>query len=380
MPENESFGTVLAFGIEVATLYLYNSTVKKSIILLLFAFSFLQMTAQSIGAFEDVRNYFFVFDDGRIEQLETQKVRDYKVARNFLVWINIQGQFKMYENGYTKVLLENPPNFFGITDNILIYEMNDQVFVYEYRRSRRVAAFVKDYAFGDSVISFLDWNNGLNVYYRGRTRNLEVFDVTQRRVGKNVVAYVDNVGEFHCFHGGETYDLDYLVPVSFKVGRNTVAFVDNYNRFKIYHKGNIVQADPFPPRVYETGDDLVAWVNRNGQFMVFEDGLITQVEDLNPNKFVVNDAIVAYELPNRHFKAYYKGQIFDLESYIPESYKIDNEVLVWVDYMNNLKALYYGEQVKPANRIVRDYNVFLDVVVSDVNMARPQFFYKGKIY
>lgn len=353
---------------------------KKILLLPIFCLIFLPMQSQSIGAFEDVRNFFYVFDDGKIVQLESQKVQDFKVARNFLVWINIQGQFKIYEGGYTKVLLENAPSFYGITDNLMLYEMNGQVFVYEYRRSRNVASFVKDYAFGDSIISFLDWNNGLNVYYRARSRNLAVFDIEQRVVGKNVVAYVDNVGEFRCFHAGEVFDLDYLVPVSFKVGRNTVAFVDNYNRFKIYHKGNIVTADPFPPRSYQTGDDLVAWVNRNGQFMVFEDGIIQQVEDINPTKFTVNDAIVAYELPNQHFKAFYKGRVFDLESYIPESYKSDNEVLVWVDYMNNLKALYHGEVVTPANRIVRDFEVYLDVIVSDVNMMRPQFYYQGKIY
>lgn len=348
-------------------------------ILLLGTF-FNALHAQQLDAFEDVRNFFYIFDGGQIKQMEPQKVEDYKVARNYVVWINTQKQFKVYENGYEKVLREVPPTNYGISDNLMVFEMNGMLYAYENRRSKRVATFVGNYAFSDSIIAYLDFNNGLNVYYKGYSRNLEVFDVSGMKVGKNLVAYLDPAEQFYVFHAGENRELDYLLPQSFKVGRNTVAYVDNYNRFKIYHKGNIVQADPFAPRSYAVGDDMVAWVNRNNQFFVFDDGIIQMLEDVVPTEYTVNDAIIAYNLPNQHFKAYYRGLQFDLESYIPEKFAIDNETLVWVDYMNNLKGIQRGEEIKPADRLVTDFDVTLDVVRSDVNMNRPQFYFDGKAY
>lgn len=336
--------------------------------------------AQQLGAYEDVMKFLYVFDGGKVDKLESQPVKEFKVARDRLVWINNVGQFKIYENGYSKVIRENAPNSYGISDNFMVYELGGQLYVYERQRSRRVANFAGTYAFSDSVLAFIDFNAGMNVYYRGQTRNLEVFDVADMQVGKNTVAYMDNLGQFYVFWAGENEQLDHLQPQEFRSGRNTVAYVDNYGRFKIFHKGNLIDADPFKPREFQVGDDMVVWINRNNQFMVFEDGLITMIEDVNPDKFTLKDAVVAYEMPNQHFKAYYKMQTYLLESYIPEKYKIDNEILAWVDYMNNLHGLAYGERIRPADRIVTDFEVNLDVITSDVNRPRPQFYYQGEIY
>jgi hypothetical protein len=59
---------------------------------------------------------------------------------------------------------------------------------------------------------------------------------------------------------------------------------------------------------------------------------------------------------------------------------IDNEVLVYPDYMNYLKALDHGELVKASNRITYGYDLWIDVVSSNVGKGQPQFYYKGKFY
>ncbi len=347
---------------------------------LLLIISFSSLPAQQLAAFEDNRQFFFVFDGGKIDQLEALPVKEYRVARNFLLWVNNIGQFKMYEDGYVKVLREIAPTRYSTSDHLMAYELGGQLFVYERRRSRNISNFASNYILNDSIIAFFDFNQGLNVYYHGRTQNLEVFDATNINVGKNIIAYLDNMQQFYVFWGGDNNNLDHLKPQSFKTGRNTCAYVDNYGRFKIFHKGIVIDADPLTPTSYQVGDDMVAWVNRNRQFMVFEDGIITMVEDIVPEKWVLNDAVIAYEMPNRHFKAYYEGETQILESYIPEDYKIDNETLVWVDYMNNLHALAYGKRVKPAKRIVSEFEIFVDVIQSNVNMFRPQFYYDGQVY
>lgn len=355
---------------------------------LLLTFSSEMLPAQQLAAYQDVRGFFHVFDDGRFKQLESLPVKEFRVARNFLLWVNNVGQFKIYEKGYVKVLRETAPRRYVTSDHLMAYELGGQLFVYERQRSRSITNFASNFILNDSVIAFFDFNQGLNVYYRGRARNLEVFDVRmdQIEVGKNVVAYVDNIGQFAAYWAGEKYELEHLVPREFRAGkeffagRNVMAYVDNYGRFKIFHKGMVIDADPLTPRSFQVGDDMVAWVNRNNQFMVFDDGIITMVEDINPEKYRLIDGVIAYELANRHFKAYYQGETHILESYIPEQYKIDNQTLAWVDYMNNLHALSYGELIKPAKRIVSGFDLVVDVIQSNVNMARPQFYYDGTIY
>lgn len=336
--------------------------------------------AQGYGVFEDIRQYFHVFDHGRFKQLETLKIQDYKVGRNLVAYVNNQGQFKVYQDGYDQVLKENTPERYEVTDYIMVFELGGQLHVFEKRRSRRLASFVGDYAFGDSIIAFMDVNRNLNVYYKKQIRNLEVFDVQGMQVGKNILAYTDNLEQFQVYYAGQKKQLEVLLPRSYKTGRNTLAYVDSYGRFKIYHKDMLIQADPFPPQSYQVGDDKVGFVNRNGQFMVFDDGLIMEIENQPPDRYEVNDAVIVYSMPDRSFKAYYDAEVFHLESYIPESYQVDNAVLVYPDYMNNLKALYYGKKVKAANRLIRDYELTLDVISSDVTMPRPQFFYKEKFY
>ncbi len=334
----------------------------------------------SYGAYEDIQFYFHAFEDGEFKQLEALKVREFQVGRNYIAYVNNQGQFKLYEKGYCKTLSENTPEFFTVTDHFLIFGMGGSLYIYEDRRSQQVASFVKEYVGGDSIVAFNNLNNNFVAYYRGRSRTLEVFNVTGLKGGKNVLAYLDNLEQFQAYMFGQKTMLDANPPKEYKLGRNTIAYVDFYGRFKIFHKGNLIEADPFAPREWEVGDDLVAFINRNGQFMVFDDGIITEIESQPPTKWALTDAIIAYVLPSRQFKAYNHGQTYDLESYEPENFAIDNEVLVWPDYMNYLKALDHGEIVKASNRIQKGYSLWIDVIASDVTKGQPQFYYKGKYY
>jgi hypothetical protein len=349
--------------------------------LLLIACS-LQSMAQNgaYGAYEDIQNFFHVFEDGQFKQLEALKVKDYKVARNYVAYVNNQGQFKLYEKGYNKTLAENTPEFFTVTDHLLIFGVGGSLYIYEDRRAQQIASFVKEYVGGDSIVAFNNLNNNFVAYYRGRSRTLEVFHVTGLAGSKNVLAYLDNLEQFQAYLYGQKTMLDANPPKEYKLGRNTIAYVDFYGRFKIFHKGNIVEADPFAPRQFAVGDDLVAYINRNGQFMVFDDGIISEIESQPPSKFQLTDAIIAYTLPSRQFKAYTHGQTYDLESYEPESFAIDNELLVWPDYMNYLKGLDHGVLVKASNRIQTGYEIWIDVVACNVTKGQPQFYYKGKFY
>jgi hypothetical protein len=334
----------------------------------------------SYGAYEDIQNFFWVFEDGELKQLEALKVRDYKVGRNLVAFVNNQGQFKIYEGGYTKVLAENSPTFFNVTDHLLVFGIGGSLYVYEDRRASQVASFVREYVGGDSIVAFNNSNNNFVAYYRGRSRTLEVFPVTGLKGSKNCLAYLDNLDQFQAYMFGQKVTLDANTPKEYKLGRNTIAYIDFYGRFKIFHKGNIIEADPFAPRQWEVGDDLVAFINRNGQFMVFDDGIITEIESQPPTMFKLEDAIIAYTLPSRQFKAYNHGQTYDLESYEPADFLIDNEMLVYPDYMNYLKGLDHGELVKCTNRIQKGYSLWIDVVASDVTKGQPQFYYKGKFY
>lgn len=349
---------------------------------LLLLLASLPLTAQNgaYGAYEDIQNYFHVFHEGEIEQMEALKVKSFQVGRNMVAFVNNQGQFKIFEGGYVKTLAENTPQFYSVTDHYLIFGIGGTLYIYENHRSQTVASFVHAYAGGDSIVGFNNMNNNFVAYYRGRLRTLEVFHVSGLMGSKNCLAYLDNLDQFQVYMYGQKTLVEANTPKEYKLGRNTVAYVDFYGRFKIFHKGNVIEADPFSPREYAVGDDMVAFINRNGQFMVFDDGIITEIESQPPTKWELTDAIIAYTLPSRQFKAYTHGETYSLESYEPASWLIDNEMLVWPDYMNYLKGLDHGELIKASNRIQKGYSLWIDVVASDVTKGQPQFYYKGKYY
>lgn len=332
------------------------------------------------AAFEDIQQFFHVFEGGQLRQLEALKVRSYQVARNHVAFVNNQGQFKLYEKGYAKLLSENVPEFYKTTDHLLIFGVGGNLYVYEDKRASVIGNFVREFAAGDSIIAFNNMNNIFTVYYRGRSRSVEVFNVDGIKAGKNLVAYLDNLEQFQVYMYGQKYLIDANRPKEYHLGRNVMAYVDFYDRFKIFWKGEIIEADPFHPQSYQVGDNMVAYVNRNGKFMVFDDGVITEIESQPPSKFELTDGVIAYTLPSRQFKAYYKGETFDLESYVPDSWRIDNEVLVYPDYMGYLKGLYHGEPVKVSNRIQYGYDLWIDVAVANVGLGQPQFYYMGNYY
>jgi hypothetical protein len=74
------------------------------------------------------------------------------------------------------------------------------------------------------------------------------------------------------------------------------------------------------------------------------------------------------------------AKTYDLESYVPEAIRIDNEVLAYTDFMNKVKVLDHGKLEDGCDRIVVEFSLSLDVIVSDVSLNTPRIYHKGRFY
>ena len=165
----------------------------------LFIFAFIlthfAATAQGISAWVDPYNYFNMFDNGTMQKLEHLPVRDWKAGGKVLAYVNNVGQFKIYNNNRDRVISENAPDMYEVTDNILVFTLGTQLYVWEDGKTHRLGGWIdENFVYGDSMVAFYDMNRNFNVYYRGEIHFLEQQPVTDQIIVENTLAYIDNMG------------------------------------------------------------------------------------------------------------------------------------------------------------------------------------------
>ncbi|MBP6625223.1 MAG: hypothetical protein KA198_08625, partial [Chitinophagaceae bacterium] len=92
---------------------------KLSIIFLLL--SSLSMYAQPFSAYTNIRQEFFVFDNGAINRIEPFAPTNYKVGRNAVAYLDNQQIFKVFKDGMVSVVNDLSTSNFEVSDNLVLY-------------------------------------------------------------------------------------------------------------------------------------------------------------------------------------------------------------------------------------------------------------------
>jgi len=340
--------------------------------------------AQHLNSFVDYREYFYIFDHGVSHQQEYQVVKSQKVGGNCLAYVDNLGKFKVYYDGEVKELERYNIGVYVTTEHLLVYKVSQELMVFDEGNIKSLVYHPAFFGVGDSVVAYLDRaSRYLNVYYKGEiikiADGLVAHAAKSLRVGDNTVGFVDDQDKLYLFYRGKIKELIYN-PLNFKVSLNTAAYVDAMSgAFSIFHKGEDYEMETFTPTSYKMGDDIVAYVDESGSFKVFYNGEVTTISSFKPDFYKVIDDMVIYG-EDGYFKVIYKMKEYSLENYIPQVYEADQATLAYIDQFGFLQCFFKGEIHSLSNEAVRDITVAGNTVAFKVGLNTNKVFYNGQIY
>jgi hypothetical protein len=341
--------------------------------------------AQNLNAYSDARNYFYIFDDGKMVEAEYMPVTNPAVGGNSVAYVDNSSNFKIYYNGSSSVEADNKPDKYFETDNLVVYDFDKRLSVFDRGQSTILSYQRGKYAVGDSVVIFYDTITfTLKVYKDGVIKEAEaLYDKAppiSLKAGDNVAAWVNYNNYLKVFYNGQTYELETNPPAHYKVGNNTVAYVDGATQnFKVFYKGQTLFLETFPPASFKVGDDLIAYVDNQGNFKVFYMGELMTVSTFAPLYFDAVDHVVVYG-DNLNFNGFFGGKSTKLESYKPESFQLDFNGLAYKDRTNHLRFFSDGSLKDVSSQIINSYQLTRNVLMYNTGMDEVHFFCNGKNY
>lgn len=352
-------------------------------------FSFYIVKAQPFSAYTDLRQQFYVFDNGAVNQVEHLLPIDYKIGRSAVAYLDNQRIFKLYKDGLVTTVNDMFTTNFEVSDNIILYKSANMVSIIDGSDVVLLSKLCNRYAMGDSVVLFYDINrSSFNGYYNGKITELETFlnlkdndfafDSTVK-VSDNIGAYINYNEQFKVFYNNESEVIENQPVKQFKVGRNIVAYVDINNIFKIYYKGQSFTIDPFPPKSFMAGDDVVAFHGNDGYFKIFYKGSLITIGYYEP-RYQVADRVVTFSDPNGFFKIFYEGEQTVLDNYYPDKINAGYNSAVYTNKANTLRMFSKGKVYDITNMSLMDIRLDYDVLQYKVGLNAFKMFFDGNYY
>jgi hypothetical protein len=347
------------------------------------------LQAQPYSAFNNVRQEFYVFDNGAVHRLEGLMPINYKVGRSSLAYLDNQRRFKIYRDGAVNVVSDLFTTQYEVSDNLVLYRSANMIAVVDQGEAVILSKLCDRYLLGDSIVFFYDNNKStFNAYYNGKTTEMETFlnmrendlkfDSTVK-VSDNIGAYISYNDQFKVFYNNVLETLENQAVRQFQVGRNTLAYIDINNIFKIFYKGQSYTIDAFAPKSYAVGDDVVAFQSSDGYFKIFYNGNLYTIGYYEPS-YQVNDRVVSFEDLNGFFKIFHDGEQTMIDNYYPSKITAAYNSMAYVNKANVLRMFSKGKVWDVSTMNIIELHLDYDVLQYKVGFNAFKFFYNGEFY
>jgi len=340
--------------------------------------------SQTLSAYTDYREYFYVFDDGVSQMLEYFPVQSYRVGGACLAYIDNKGVFKIFFKNNKITLEKYKVTHYFSTNNLLVYTLENQLIIFDRGKRLTLVYHPNIYAFGDSIVAFYDETSSyLKAYYDGEIREVEAGlsgrPMKSMLVGDNLFAYVDQADYFKIFYRGERIEESYR-PYNYKVGGNTVAYVTEAElEFKIFYRGTTHNVETFEPQSYKAGEDMVAYVDETGSFKVFYQGTVIEVSSFEPEFYRITANMLIYS-EGDFLKVFADGESHTLANYIPEKYYVHRNVVAFIDEQGQLQGFYKGQLETISYEKLNNIEIFGNAVSFEIGIHTNKTYYKGTVY
>ena len=104
---------------------------KRILFLILVSFLLKSVSAQHLGAYTDYRDRFYIFDHGKSTKVEDLRVQSFDIGGGCVLYINSQGNLKLYSNGAVTKLEPGGVTYYTATDHLAAYSIFEKLKVVE---------------------------------------------------------------------------------------------------------------------------------------------------------------------------------------------------------------------------------------------------------
>ncbi len=358
---------------------------KKLLFLIVLGFLFKPVFSQDLGAYTDYRDRFYIFDHGKSTKVEDVRVQSYDIGGECVLYINSQGNLKLYNDGTVSKLEPGGVTKYFATDHLAAYSIYEKLKVVENGEAVTLSTRCPVYQVEDSLIVYYDKNlESLRVYYDGESIDIESglvgIPTNNLKSGDNIVAYISSrTKDFKVYYKGVNNTiLQYVEGLKFKAGKDIVAFINSIdNSFQIFYRGDVIQLEDFPPKSFKMGDGFVAYIDDMNVFKVFYEGEVIEVASFVPDAYYIEDYLMLFT-ENNYFKIFYEGEIHEVEAWIPSLFKLDWNTVAYLDNSNRIWLFTKGEKKYLVNELINSFDIYRDLILMNVKVNRNMIYYKGE--
>ena len=177
----------------------------KKIKLFLVADPFSYKVGQDIIAFTNYEDLSLnVFRNFAIKKIESQIPSSFLCGKNCVVYVDESGSFKMYKDGKTEIISNIKPDFYYISDEMVIYSEE----------------------------------NYFKIYLNGTTYLLETYIPSSYKYDQHCIAYKNNMGVLKFFDKGKTNEITHEVVKNYEINGSVLTYISG-NTNKTYFNGKI---------------------------------------------------------------------------------------------------------------------------------------------
>lgn len=196
-------------------------------------------TGSNLVAWVNQSNFFNVFYHGELYQLDNIAPLAYSSGRDIVAYVDdYLQQFRLFYKGDTAVVETFPPDSFKVgfanmayIDNLGNFKIFEKGASFKVLPDRPAFFDVK----GNTII--YGYNNTFNVYYDGKSTQLQSWIPRNYKMGNDGVAWIGDNGTLMLFHKGKTYTVTYEIVNSYFLNGNVLKYEVGVNTTTIFYNG-----------------------------------------------------------------------------------------------------------------------------------------------
>jgi hypothetical protein len=152
------------------------------------------------------QKYFHLFYKGQSAQVDVNPPESYKVGYGVMAYVDYDGNFRVFNNGATRRLLSQKPDFFDVKGNMIVYAYNGEFRTFADGESKLIDDILpKEYKLSNDGVAYVDLVGKLKFYTSGKMHTVSHETVNEYYVNNDVVWYVVGTNTWKVWYNGANY-------------------------------------------------------------------------------------------------------------------------------------------------------------------------------
>ena len=162
---------------------------------------------RDIVAFVDgYQKYFHLFYKGQTAQVDVNAPESYKVGFGIMAYVDYDGNFRVFNNGATRRLISQKPDFYDVKGNMIVYGYNSEFRTFADGESKLIDDIMpKEYKLSTDGVAYIDVDGVLKFYNHGKLYVVSHETVNKYFVNNEVVWYMVGTNTWKVFYNGANY-------------------------------------------------------------------------------------------------------------------------------------------------------------------------------